>query len=55
MQNLNCLGFLATLILMWLSVVGLFYGAVDVYAFIALIIYGTVSGCYFVYRDYMGE
>ena len=55
MQNLNSIGYLATLVLMCLSVLGLFYGAVDVYAFIALILYGTVSGCYFVYRDYVGE
>jgi len=55
MQNLNCLGYLAALVLMCLSVIGLVSGAVSVFSFIALIIYGTVSGCYFVYRDYMGE
>ena len=48
-------GYLASLVLMCLAVFALSTGAIDAAAFVACVIYGTVSGCYFVYRDYKGE
>ena len=48
-------GYLCALALMLVAVAALFNGAISVYEFIACILFGTVAGCYFVYRDYMGE
>jgi len=48
-------GYLASLVLMCLAVFALCTGAIDAAAFIACIIYGTVSGCFFVYQEFKGE
>jgi hypothetical protein len=48
-------GYLASLVLMLLAIAALFNGAIGAYEFIACVLFGTVAGCYFVYRDYMGK
>jgi hypothetical protein len=48
-------GYLSSLVLMCLAVFALSTGAIDAYGFIACIVYGTVSGCFFVYQEFKGE
>ena len=48
-------GYLASLALLLLAIAALFHGAIGEFEFIACVLFGTVAGCYFVYRDYMGE
>jgi len=48
-------GYLASLVLMLLAVASLFTGDISAGEFIACILCGTVTGIYFVYRDYMGK
>lgn len=48
-------GYLASLVLMCLALAGLFTGAIGVYAFMACIVYGVVTGCYFVYLEMKGD
>ena len=48
-------GYLASLVLMLMAVLGLSIGDISTGEFIACVLFGTVAGCYFVYRDYMGE
>jgi hypothetical protein len=48
-------GYLCSLVLMCLTVFALSTGAIDAAAFIACIVYGTVSGCFFVYQEFKGE
>jgi hypothetical protein len=48
-------GYLSSLVLMLLAVLGLSTGDISASEFIACILCGTVTGIYFVYRDYMGK
>ena len=52
---LNSTGYLASLVLMLLSIAALFNGAISVYEFIACILFGTAAGVYFVYREMGGK
>jgi hypothetical protein len=54
-QMFYATGYLASLVLMLLAIAALFNGAIGAYEFIACVLFGTVAGCYFVYRDYMGK
>ena len=48
-------GYLASLVLMLMAVLGLLTGDISAGEFIACILCCTVTGNYFVYRDYMGK
>ena len=52
---LNSTGYLASLVLMCLAVLGLFTGDISAGEFIACILCGTATGVYFVYREMKGE
>ena len=55
MQTLNRVGYISSLILISLSVVGLTQNAFDAITFMALVIFGVISGCLFVYLEWAGE
>lgn len=48
-------GQLASLALLGLSMFGLFYGAFDAIEFMSLMVFGTVSGLYFIRQEWKGE
>ena len=47
-------GYLASLVLMCLAVLGLFTGDINAIEFMACIVCGTATGVYLVYRDIKG-
>jgi len=51
----NRLGYLASIVLFFLAIIGLTQGIYDALDFVCLIAFGTVSGCYFVYQEWIGE
>jgi uncharacterized membrane protein len=51
----NRLGYLASITLFFLAIIGLTQGFYDAFEFVCLIAFGTVSGLYFVYQEFIGE
>jgi hypothetical protein len=48
-------GQLASLGLLCLTTFGVFYGAFDALEYLSLMVFGTVSGLYFVYQEWKGN
>jgi len=51
----NRIGQMACIALLCLTEVGVFANAFSFVEFLALMVFGTVAGCYFVYREMAGE
>jgi uncharacterized membrane protein len=49
----NRLGYLASIALFFCAIIGLTQGFYDAFEFICLVLFGTVSGCYFVYQEFI--
>jgi uncharacterized membrane protein len=49
----NRLGYLASIALFFLAIIGLTQGFYDALEFICLVLFGTISGCYFVYQEFI--
>jgi hypothetical protein len=51
----NRIGLMACIALLCLTEVGVFFNAFNFVEFVALMVFGTAAGVYFVCRDYKGE
>jgi len=55
MQTLHRMGYIASLALIFLAVIGLTQGVFDAWGFVSLVAVGVASGCLFVYLEWAGE